>query len=107
MTDGLESEKPTAAPEQDTDESISLVPPYRVIVHNDDVTPMDFVIEVLIRFFSLSRERSTNIMLEAHNSGQALVAIMPLEQAEFKVQRSHEFSRSNGYALTLTIESAE
>lgn len=85
----------------------SVVPPYRVILHNDDVTPMDFVADTLVRFFISDRHHAIEIMMRAHNDGMAIVAFMPLEYAESKVQGAHAHARANGYPLTFSVERAD
>ena len=77
---------------------------YRVIVHNDSVTPMDFVVRVLTGVFRLGVEHAIEVMLEAHRADCALVRAFGLEEAEFRVQRSHSLARSRSYPLTFTIE---
>jgi ATP-dependent Clp protease adaptor protein ClpS len=78
-----------------------VLPPYRVVLHNDDVNSMDYVVNVLLRSIpGLSPEAAVSIMLEAHNTGQATVVICPLEQAE--VYRD----RLESAGLTSTIERA-
>lgn len=79
-------------------------PRYKVWIHNDDVTPMDFVVHVLQRVFALALPRAVKVMLEAHLRGIALVAVLPLEQAEFRVEQAHGLARTRGYPLTFTYE---
>jgi ATP-dependent Clp protease adaptor protein ClpS len=78
-----------------------LLPPYRVILHNDDVNSMDHVVRALLRSVpSLSPEEAAEIMLEAHLNGQATVITCPKEAAELYRERLESFS------LTATIEPA-
>lgn len=77
---------------------------YRVLVHNDDTTPYDFVILVLVRFFQLSPVDAELITWTAHTNGQAQVAILPLEEAQNRVGSSHFAAAVEGYPLTFTIE---
>ncbi len=78
--------------------------PYRVIIHNDDVTPMDFVIAVLVTFFDLTADRAVDIMLTAHHNGQALVAVLPYEEAHRRVYNAQSAARDYGYPLSFTLE---
>ncbi len=87
-----------------TDEKPRLTPLYRIIIHNDDVTPMDFVVSVLMSIFGLGLIRATKVMWEAHRTGAAHVLTEPLERAEFHVEQARSLSRGRGYPLTFTIE---
>ena len=95
---------PDTAEQEDVDLEQALEPLYRVIVHNDEVTPYDFVIGVLIRFFKINSEDAESITWRAHNSGLALVAVLPLSDAQAKVGRAHFAASLEGYPLTFTIE---
>lgn len=87
--------------EQQTEQRSALLPPYRVILHNDDVNEMTYVVQSLVRCVpSLTVERATEIMLEAHHHGQAVVMICPLELAELYRERLERCG------LTSTIERA-
>lgn len=79
-------------------------PPYRILIHNDDVTTFDFVIRVLQRIFQLSREVAEHIALTAHIKGIALVAVRPKSEAERLVKQAHLAARLEGYPLTFTLE---
>ena len=98
-------ETPTATPETPTlpnvEDLTKLLPPYKVLLHNDDHNSMDHVVRSLLRSVpKLSRMRAIQIMLEAHNQGVALVIVCPLEQAElFR-------DRLESCGLTATIEAA-
>ena len=86
------------------DSKTQLAPRYRVLIHNDDVTPMDFVVRVLIEVFRLEGPRAVEVMMEAHTKGVALVVTEPLEQAEFHVDQTRSLSRARRYPLTFSIE---
>ena len=78
-----------------------ILPPYSVILHNDEVHSMGFVVSALLKSVSvLSSERAEAIMLEAHTEGRAIVISCPLEQAEFYRDRLRT------YSLSITIEKA-
>lgn len=79
-------------------------PLYKVLLLNDDYTPMDFVIHVLERFFAMNRERATVIMLKVHNEGAGLAGVYPKDLAETKVHQVVEFARSNQYPLQCVME---
>lgn len=78
-----------------------LLPPYAVILHNDDVNEMGYVVLALLKSLpDLTPERAMEIMLTAHHHGQAIVIVCPLELAELYRERLE------GYGLTATIEKA-
>ena len=81
-----------------------LEPMYSVVIHNDDVTPMDFVVEVLKQIFFLGNDRAAEIMLAAHVKGSAYVQTLPRVEAEKRVQHAHQAAGTAGYPLTFTIE---
>ena len=81
-----------------------LEPMYSVIIHNDDVTPMDFVVEVLKQIFFLGNDRAAEIMLAAHIKGSAYVQSLPRMEAEKRVQHVHQAAGMQGYPLTFTVE---
>lgn len=95
---------PAAVTRPETEKKTRLAPRYRVLVHNDNVTPMEFVVKVLRSIFGLERIRATLVMLEAHRTGVALVAVLPLEQAEFRVDQAHSMARTAKYPLTFSFE---
>lgn len=77
---------------------------YKVLLHNDDYTTMDFVVEILVRVFGKSLEKATQIMLNIHNKGKAVCGIYPREIAETKVQTVHNLASSKGFPLKSTME---
>ena len=79
-------------------------PLYRVILVNDDYTPMEFVVEVLQRFFSLSREKATSVMLHVHTRGRGVAGVFTYEIAETKVVMVNDFSREHDHPLQCTME---
>lgn len=81
-----------------------LEPLYRIIIHNDDVTPMDFVVNVLTSIFMLSQPNSMEVMLTAHFNGEALVQILPKSEAEKRINKAHFAAGLEGYPLHFSIE---
>lgn len=77
---------------------------YKVILLNDDFTPMDFVIVVLKKFFLKSDEDAHRIMMQVHNHGAAIAGVYPYDVAETKVYAVHEFSRRHKYPLKCIME---
>lgn len=77
---------------------------YKVIILNDDYSPMDFVILVLKRFFAKSDEEATKIMLDVHKKGAGVAGVYTLEVAEMKVMQCNQFSQMNHHPLKSTLE---
>ncbi len=77
---------------------------YKVVILNDDYTPMEFVVEVLQRFFSLSREKATSVMLHVHTRGRGVAGVFTYEIAETKVVMVNDFSREHDHPLQCTME---
>ncbi len=77
---------------------------YKVILLNDDYTTMDFVVEVLKRFFSKTGEEAVAVMLQVHEEGKGVCGVYSHEIAETKVAQVHEFARTGGYPLKCTME---
>ncbi len=77
---------------------------YKVLMLNDDYTPMEFVVYVLQRFFSKDQERAVALMLTVHNKGVAVVGVYPFEIAETKVTQVMDCARSNQHPLQCTME---
>jgi ATP-dependent Clp protease adaptor protein ClpS len=100
-------EAPTTQRERTTEGKPRHAPRYRVLIHNDDVTPMDFVVHILRSVFQKPEEEAVQIMLTAHKTGIAHVVTLPLEQAEFRVDQAHSLARPRKFPLKLTYEPAE
>ena len=77
---------------------------YRVLILNDDYTPMEFVVLILERFFNKSREQATRIMLHVHQKGVGVCGVYTYEVAETKVTEVVEFARRHEHPLQLTLE---
>lgn len=90
------------------EEEIQVKPPsmYKVILNNDDYTPMDFVIEVLQTFFSMDLEKSTQLMLTVHYEGKAVCGTFTAEVAETKVAQVMMYAREHEHPLLCTMEKA-
>ncbi|PME28828.1 ATP-dependent Clp protease adapter ClpS [Vibrio sp. 10N.286.55.E10] len=87
-------------------EATKVKPPamYNVVLNNDDYTPMDFVIEILERFFSLDIEKATEMMLKVHYEGKAICGTYSAEIAETKVAQVTMYSKENEHPLLCTME---
>ena len=80
---------------------------YKVILLNDDYTPMDFVIEVMQTFFAMNREKATQIMLAVHTVGRATCGIYTRDIAETKSAQVNQFAQDNQHPLVSDVEAVE
>ena len=79
-------------------------PLFKVLLLNDDFTPMDFVVQILRQFFSKSREQATQIMLKVHNEGAGVCGVYPHDIAETKVNQVTSFAREHQHPLQCVME---
>jgi len=79
---------------------------FKVLMLNDDYTPMEFVVIVLKRFFNMDLEQATRVMLHVHQKGVGVCGIFPYEIAETKVNQVMDFARKNQHPLQCTLEKA-
>ena len=80
--------------------------PYKVLMLNDDYTPMEFVVLVLQRFFRMDMEDATRVMLHVHQKGVGVCGVFSYEVAESKVSQVIDFARQNQHPLQCTLEKA-
>jgi len=80
--------------------------PYKVLMLNDDYTPMEFVVMVLQRFFKMSMEDATRVMLHVHQKGVGVCGVFSYEVAESKVSQVMDFAREHQHPLQCTLEKA-
>ncbi len=85
-----------------------LKPPkqFKVIVNNDDYTPMEFVVQVLMMYFSMDDAKATRVMMSVHTKGKGICGVFSHEIAETKVDQVNEYSRLNQHPLMCTMEEA-
>jgi len=79
-------------------------PMYKVLLHNDNYTTMEFVVEILVTVFGKSLEKANQIMLNVHNKGKEMCGIYPLEIAETKMETVHNLASNKGFPLKSTME---
>ena len=79
---------------------------FKVVLMNDDYTPMDFVIEVLMKFFNLDHDRATQVMLHVHTRGKGVCGVFNYQIAETKASLVNEYSREHEHPLQCTVETA-
>jgi len=82
-------------------------PLFKVMLLNDDYTPMEFVVVVLQSFFSLSREQATQVMLKVHREGRGVCGVYPKDVASTKVEQVGNFARKHQHPLQCVMEETE
>ncbi len=82
-------------------------PMYKVVMLNDDYTPMEFVVETLELFFGANRERATQLMLQVHTQGKAICGVYTRDIAETKAAQVNQFARDHQHPLLCEIEADE
>jgi len=103
----LGPDRDTGVLEAPVEPKIKKPPLYRVVLLNDDYTPMEFVVEVLQSFFGLGRERATQVMLAVHTQGKATCGIFPRDIAETKSAQVNQYAQENQHPLISEIEAVE
>ena len=104
--DGREERGHTALVVDEAAPEVKQPPLYSVVLLNDDYTPMDFVVDVLVRFFRMDRESAERVMLEVHIKGKGVCGVFTYEIAETKVAQVLGYSRDNQHPLMCTLEQA-
>jgi ATP-dependent Clp protease adaptor protein ClpS len=89
---------------EETPKVLAPPPKYTVWLLNDDFTPMEFVVIVLEKFFSMTREKATQVMLKVHREGRGVCGVYPKEVAETKVEQVNGFSRLHQHPLQCVME---
>ena len=102
----LESHKDHGLALEESRPDVKLPPMYRVVLLNDDYTPMDFVVEILKLFFGMNHDRATQVMLHVHTRGKGVCGVFTYEIAETKVAQVKEYSQRHQHPLLCTLEEA-
>ena len=89
---------------QEDEPKLKQPPLYRVVLLNDDYTPMEFVVDVLQHIFGMDRSKATRIMLEVHTRGRGVCGVYTHEVAETKVAQVNAYSREHQHPLLCTME---
>ena len=89
---------------EEREEETELEPLYRVLIHNDHVTPMDFVVQILKTTFYLSNDKALDVMMTAHITGIAYVQTLPKSEAEKRINKAHFAAGLEGYPLHFSME---
>ncbi|MBW1692825.1 MAG: ATP-dependent Clp protease adapter ClpS [Deltaproteobacteria bacterium] len=90
--------------DSDVKDDVREPPMYKVLIHNDDYTTMEFVVEVLMLIFNKSSEEAVGIMLNVHRKGIGICGVYTFEVSETKVNTVHSIARQNGFPLKCTTE---
>jgi len=106
MSDQHEHDNDQGLAVQEASPKLKKPPLYKVILLNDDYTPMEFVVQVLETFFSMNREKATQIMLHVHTKGHAVCGVFTFDVAETKVTLVNDFSRNHQHPLLCAMEEA-
>lgn len=92
---------------EELEEQVKPPPLYRVVIMNDDYTPMEFVVHVLETFFGMDFDKAYRIMMTVHTSGKGVVGMYPKDIAETKSEQVNSYARQNGHPLLTTVEKTE
>ncbi|WP_251976796.1 ATP-dependent Clp protease adapter ClpS [Salinicola avicenniae] len=93
--------------EQTSEPKLAPPPMYKVVLYNDDYTPMEFVVEVLQRFFAMDSEKAVQIMLAVHTQGKATCGIFTRDVAETKCHQVNEYARECEHPLMCDVDAAD
>ncbi len=89
---------------QEADPELKKPPMYRVVILNDEYTPMEFVIDVLMLFFNMTQEKATQVMLAVHTQGKGVCGVFSRDVAETKAAQVNQYSRGNKHPLLCEVE---
>lgn len=106
MTDPQPTRPDSGVLVEEAQPEVKQPPLFRVVLLNDDYTPMEFVVDVLEKFFRLDRPSATRIMLEVHTQGKGVCGVFTFEIAETKVAQVTTYARDNQHPLMCTLEEA-
>ena len=104
MADKQRTERESGLAVQDARPKVKQPPLYKVVMLNDDYTPMEFVVHVLERFFAKTRDEATRIMLHVHRRGVGVCGVFTYEVAETKVTQVMDFARKHQHPLQCIME---
>jgi|TARA_B110000977_G_C10911619_1_gene429501 ATP-dependent Clp protease adaptor protein ClpS len=102
--EGVAGDRDTGLATAEAKPELKRPPMYKVLLLNDDYTPMEFVVHILENFFSMNREKATQIMLVVHSEGKAVVGIYPRDIAETKSEQVNLYAQENDHPLMSSIE---
>ena len=93
--------------ERPADPEVKLPPMYKVILLNDDYTPQEFVVHVLMKFFYMDFDKAERLMLLVHTTGSAVIGIYPRDIAETKSEQINDYAQENNYPLKSAVEQTD
>ena len=106
MSNEFESQHDRGIAVEEARPEVKPPPMYKVVLLNDDFTPMDFVVEVIQTFFAIDHDRATQIMLHVHTRGKGVCGVFTRDVAETKVQQVNSYSREHQHPLLCALEEA-
>jgi ATP-dependent Clp protease adaptor protein ClpS len=106
MSDERKPDQETGLAVQTAKPKLKRPPMFKVVLLNDDYTPMEFVVQVLEIFFQMGREKATQIMLHVHTRGKGVCGVFTRDIAETKVAQVNDFARSHQHPLLCAMEEA-
>jgi ATP-dependent Clp protease adaptor protein ClpS len=104
MSERPRQDEDTGIVAQEDEPKTKQPPLFRVVLLNDDYTPMEFVVDVLQRIFAMDRSKATRVMLEVHTRGRGICGVYTYEIAETKVAQVNAYSREHQHPLLCTME---
>ncbi len=107
MSDDEQGDREGGLALQDAKPELKKPPLFKVVLLNDDYTPMEFVVEVLEVFFRMNREQATHVMLTVHTKGKGVCGIYTRDIAETKAAQVNQYARDNQHPLLCEIEASE
>ena len=107
MSDRQQVERPSGAVVERAKPKLEQPKLYKVLLINDDYTPMEFVVEVLEIFFRMSREQATHVMLTVHTKGKGVCGVYTRDIAETKMTQVNQYSRENQHPLLCEVEASD
>lgn len=104
---GFDEDQDVGLVTEESEPELKRPPMFKVMLLNDDYTPMEFVVHILEAFFGMNREKATQIMLVVHTEGAAVVGIFPRDIAETKSEQVNLYAQENNHPLMSTVELAD
>ena len=101
------AQETTFEPDVEIRDSTRLAPRWKVILHNDEVTTFDFVIDLLVTLFRRPHAEAVRLTFEVHESGSALITVTSFERAELYLEQVRSLARPRGFPLVATMEPAD